>query len=399
MSNKLKNGLLGAVAAGALGTAAMMSDTATQGVAEWLAGDTPEMPVRGPAKRNPINVAFGIDGSASKIRHKVATAVQSTADFVDNGGLLADGDNVKFCEIGGAKGGAGPAVQCQNYTLPTGEAALLADINDTQSPHYSTHVLQALDVMTDLEAPCAAAAWTDAITEEKQDGQVAPRVDLGSCELKMLIPDAEYQKRAEAICASMQQPEQCEVVLATSAADVEKALSGVVSKVQAEAQAEADALAEAELAKAMEEYERQRAALKAQAEQYKSTARTVVGVGFAAFLAAVASLAAYINRPIVKGQVITKTTKGKVTAIDLEASYGKGRVNLREEASNLPNVVFKATWTKGLLVNGRPVPSEAHSTPVEVSEGVFYSTEVHTKKSAARKAAESALKGGLTDQE
>jgi hypothetical protein len=214
-----------------------------------------------------------------------------------------------------------------------------------------------------------------------------------------LIPDREYAARAKAICDSVQQPEQCEVVLATSGDDVKNALSGVVGKVQAEAQEAADKLADEELKKAMDEYERQKAALKAQAEQYKSTARTVVGAGFAAFLASVAALAAFINRPIVKGQVITRTSKGKVIAVDLEQSYGKGTVDLRKEASNLPSAVFKARWFKGLLVNGKPVPAEAFSEPVEVMEGVYYSAEVLAKKNAARRAVESALKGETTDQE
>lgn len=381
MSKNLKNGLLAGVAAGTLAAGASMSESATQAVAEWIAGETPEMPERKEAKRGPVNVAIGIDASASKIRKKVGTAMTATSDFIENGGLLADGDRVKFCEVGGAKGGEGEPVRCADYTLPGGQAELLTDIRDTQSTFWSTHVLRALEQMNQ-EAPCATAVWTDAITEEKDDGYPVPMVQLGTCELKILIPDTEYRQRALDLCTRVEPQQQCEVVEATTGADVTTALSGVVEAVQKEAQEKADSLAEAEYQEAMEDYERERAELKAQAEAYKSTARKIVGGLFTALMAGIGAYAAYVNRPIVKGFVYTLKKSGQLGETDLEALYGAGKIELHKLNTRLPASTFKARWFKGTEFNGQPIP-RTHE-PTELASGVVYSATRIGKKDPRR---------------
>lgn len=340
-----------------LGAGALLStcDRVVDPVARMLAGGAPEKPEKVQATRGPIHVGIALDASLSEIRMQIGTASEATADFIQNRDTLRQGDTIKFCEVGAQKPenygtDDGLDVRCKTYTMNAQREDLLLNVQDTQAAYMTTHLIEPIrEMVQDLKEPCVIALWTDG----KEEATDLTPIDLNGCSLKVLIPDRKYQSNADVLCTWMQGS--CEVVPATSGADLEKSLGSLADTLQAGAQAAADARAKTDHEAALAEYERRTREFQEKADMYKSIARwTVGGVTFGLMVLATA-IATYVFRPRCRGFVhFRKPETDYVKVVNL-ARYDASTVDLAKGATWYPKRILKAHWNGTMTCDGRPV--------------------------------------------
>lgn len=344
-------------------------------IARMVSGEEPSLPPLPEAHRERIQLVLGIDATASDIQKDQPTVKRATKEFLANTAVLADGDSVVLCTIGGKDAGA----QCQEYTFSGDNAGLTAAIDGIPSDLQNTWIRPALRTMvgqSNSSIPRVGIVWSDFI--EGWGPNPGDPVDVTTpFPMHFMVPDTEYLPKATRMRELVHG--EGETVVADSGAEVATVLKRVVDPLTQTALQKAEAERDAAYAQTKADYDEQLA----QREGTLKTVRTIVSSvagGLAALFGGGAFLLnRYRNRPQLTGLIVDVRTKKNPQPLYLNG-FGV-TADLAKLDATLPNVTLTA-GKQGITTNsGMPL-----TNGVEIEPGVYYFTNENIPDRKALKA-------------
>lgn len=333
-------------------------------IARMVSGEEPSLPSLPEAHRERIQLVLGIDATASDIQKDQPTVKRATKEFLTDTAVLADGDSVVLCTIGGKDAGA----QCQEYTFSGDNAGLIAAIDGIPSDLQNTWIRPALRTMvgqSNSSIPRVGIVWSDFI-EGWGPTTLGDPVDVTTpFPMHFMVPGTEYLPKATRMREFVHGEGQ--TLVADSGSEVATVLKQVVDPLTQTAMQKAEGERDVAYAQTKADYDQQLA----QREGTLKTVRTIVSSvagGLAAFFGGGAFLLnRYRNRPQLTGVIVDVRTKKNPQPLYLNG-FGV-TAQLAQLDSTLPKVVLTAGKTGITTNSGLLLTNE-----MQIEPGVYYFT-------------------------